>query len=129
VTFYSCDKMGIKPPRSPAIVESIPLTVEVYENQAGKVPYSEWLLALKDKQAFARISLRIDRAKLGNLGDHKLIDDGLWEMRVDTGAGYRIYFGRINPETIVLLWGGDKSTQQRDIEKATEYWTDYRSRD
>ncbi len=121
--------MGVKPPRDPVIVESIPQTVEVYENQAGKVPYSEWLLALKDKQAFARISLRIDRVKLGNLGDHKLIDDGLWEMRVDTGAGYRIYFGRINPETIVLLWGGDKSTQQRDIEKAIEYWNDYRRRD
>jgi putative addiction module killer protein len=109
-------------------VESIPQTVEVYETVAGKVPYSEWLLALKDKQAFARISLRIDRVKLGNLGDHKLIDDGLWELRVDTCAGYRVYFGRLNPETIVLLWGGGK-TQQRDIEKATEYWTDYRSRD
>jgi putative addiction module killer protein len=119
----------IQPPLYPVIVESIPQTAEVYETATGKVPYSEWLLALKDKQAFARISLRIDRVKLGNLGDHKQIGDGLWELRVDTGAGYRVYFGRLNPETIVLLWGGDKSTQQRDIEKATEYWTDYRSRD
>jgi putative addiction module killer protein len=110
-------------------LESIPQTVEIYETEAGKVPYSEWLLDLKDKQAFARILLRIDRARLGNLGDYKLIDDGLFELRVDTGAGYRVYFGRINPETIVLLWGGDKSTQQRDIEKAAQYWIDYRSRD
>jgi putative addiction module killer protein len=110
-------------------VESIPQVIEVYETAAGKVPYSQWLLALKDKQAFARISLRIDRAKLGSLGDHKRIDDGLFELRVDTGAGYRVYFGRVNPEMIVLLWGGDKGTQQRDIEKAAEYWADYRSRD
>jgi putative addiction module killer protein len=66
---------------------------------------------------------------MGSLGDHKRIDDGLFELRVDTGAGYRVYFGRVNPETMVLLWGGDKGTQQRDIEKATEYWADYRSRD
>jgi putative addiction module killer protein len=65
----------------------------------------------------------------GNLGDQKLIDDGLFELRVDTGAGYRVYFGRVNPETIVLLWDGNKSTQQRDIAKAAQYWIDSRSRD
>jgi putative addiction module killer protein len=111
------------------VLESIPQTVEVYETETGKVPYSECLLALKNKQAFARISLGIDRLKLGNFGDHKLIDNGLFELRIDTGAGYRVYFGRVTPETIVLIWGGDKSTQQRDIEQATQYWNDYRSRD
>ncbi len=94
----------------PVTLESIPQTVEIYETETGKVPYSEWLLDLKDKQAFARILLRIDRAKLGSLGNHKLIDDRLFELRVDTGAGYRVYFGRVNPETIVMLWGGDQST-------------------
>jgi putative addiction module killer protein len=113
----------------PSVLESIPQTVEVYETETGKVPYSEWFLALKNKQAFARIALRIDRVKLGNFGDHKLIDDRLFELRIHTGAGYRVYFGQVNPETIVLLWGGDKSTQQRDIEQATQYWNDYRSRD
>jgi putative addiction module killer protein len=110
-------------------VESIPVIVEIYETESGKVPYSEWLLGLKDKKAVAKILLRVDRAKQGNLGDHKLIDDGLFEFRVDTGGGYRIYFGRISPNAIVLLWGGDKSTQPRDIEKAHQYWTEYRSRD
>lgn len=110
-------------------MDSIPIAVEIYETEAGKVPYSEWILDLKDKKAAARILLRIDRAKLGNLGDHKLINDGLFELRVDTGAGYRIYFGRISPNTIVLLYGGDKSTQPRDIEKAQQYWIEYRSQD
>lgn len=73
--------------------------------------------------------MRIDRAKLENLGDHKLIDDGLFEFRVDTGAGYRIYFGRVSPNAIVLLYGGDKSTQSRDIEKAQQHWIEYRSQD
>jgi putative addiction module killer protein len=110
-------------------VESNLLVVEIYETEAGKVPFSEWLVDLKNKNAAARILLRIDRAKLGNLGDHKLIDDGLFEFRVDTGAGYRVYFGRINPQSIVILWAGDKSTQQRDIEKSQQYWIEYRNRD
>jgi putative addiction module killer protein len=108
-------------------VEVIPQQIEVYETEAGRVPYSEWVLALRDKQAFARISIRLDRVALGNLGDYKPIADGVFELRVDTGAGYRAYFGRVDSSTIVLLWGGDKSTQQRDIERAIEYWADYRS--
>ena len=110
-------------------VESSPFSVEIYETEEGKAPFSEWLISLKDKQAAARILLRIDRSKRGNLGDHKLIDDGLFELRVDTGAGYRVYFGRVNPETIVLLWGGNKNTQQRDIQKAAQYWIKYRSQE
>jgi putative addiction module killer protein len=110
-------------------VESSLLVVEIYETEAGQVPFSEWLVDLKNKNAAARILLRIDRAKLGNLGDHKLIDDGLFELRVDTGAGYRVYFGRSNSQSIVILWAGDKSTQQRDIEKSQQYWIEYRNRD
>ena len=110
-------------------MESSPLIVEIYETESGQVPFSEWLVDLKNKNAAARILLRIDRAKLGNLGDHKLIDDGLFEFRVDTGAGYRVYFGRINAQAIVILWAGDKSMQQRDIEKAQQHWINYRSRD
>jgi len=110
-------------------VDSIPIAIEIYETDAGKVPYSEWILDLKDKKAAARILLRIDRAKLGNLGDHKLIDDGLFEFRVDTGAGYRIYFGRVTHNAMVLLYGSDKSTQSRDIKKAQQYWIEYRSQD
>ncbi|MBX9253169.1 type II toxin-antitoxin system RelE/ParE family toxin [Desmonostoc muscorum CCALA 125] len=110
-------------------MEAIPFDVEVYETQEGRVPFSEWLTSLKDTQAAARILLRLDRAKQRNLGDHKLIADGMYEFRIDTGAGYRVYFGRVSNWIIVILWGGDKSSQQRDIEKAQQYWMDYRSRD
>jgi putative addiction module killer protein len=110
-------------------VEAVPFEVEIYETETGRVPFSEWLTSLKDTQAAARILLRIDRAKQGNLGDHKLISDSMFEFRIDTGAGYRVYFGRVSHQIIVILWGGDKGSQQRDIEKAQQYWMDYRSRD
>jgi putative addiction module killer protein len=110
-------------------LEAVPFAIEIYETETGRVPFSEWLTALSDTRTVARILLRLDRAKQGNLGDHKRITDGIFEFRVDTGAGYRVYFGRISNQVIVLLCGGDKSTQQRDIEKAEQYWIDYRSRD
>lgn len=110
-------------------MEAFPFNIEIYETEDGKVPFSEWLTSLKDLQASARILLRLDRAKRGNLGDHKLIADGMFEFRIDTGAGYRVYFGRVSNQVIVILWGGDKGSQQRDIEKAQQYWMDYRSRD
>ncbi len=89
-------------------MEAVPFDVEIYETEAGLVPFSEWLTSLKDTQAAARILLRLDRAKQGNLGDHKLIADGMFEFRIDTGAGYRVYFGRVNNQMIVILWGGVK---------------------
>ncbi len=110
-------------------MEAVPFNIEIYETEDGKVPFSEWLTSLKDIQASARILLRLDRAKQGNLGDHKLISDGMFEFRIDAGAGYRVYFGRVSKQMIVILWGGDKGSQQRDIEKAQQYWMDYRSRD
>jgi putative addiction module killer protein len=108
-------------------VDVAPIEVEIYETRDGKAPFSEWVMGLKDVQASARILLRLDRVKQGNLGDHKFIKDGMFELRVDAGAGYRVYFGRISGDRIVVLWGGDKSTQSRDIEKALSFWTDYRS--
>ncbi len=110
-------------------MEAVPFNIEIYETEDGRVPFSEWLTSLKDIQASARILLRLDRAKQGNLGDHKPIADAMFEFRMDTGAGYRVYFGRVSNQLIVILWGGDKGSQQRDIEKAQRYWMDYRSRD
>uniref|UniRef100_UPI003083FE32 type II toxin-antitoxin system RelE/ParE family toxin n=1 Tax=Petrachloros mirabilis TaxID=2918835 RepID=UPI003083FE32 len=111
------------------VVDVKPIEVEVYETIDGKAPFSNWIMKLKNVQASARILLRLDRAKQGNLGDHKFISDGMFELRVDTGAGYRVYFGRISDNQIVVLWAGDKSTQARDIEKALALWIDYRSRE
>lgn len=66
---------------------------------------------------------------MGNFGDCKPIGEEVFELRVDFGPGYRVYFGQVGPEVVLLLCGGDKSSQGRDIRKAQEYWADYRSRD
>jgi putative addiction module killer protein len=80
--------------------------------------FSKWLAELRDIRAKARILARLDSARLGNLGDSKRIGGGLNEMRVDVGPGYRLYFVRRRSHVVVLLCGGDKSTQQRDIVRA-----------
>lgn len=80
-----------------------PIEVEIYETIEGKAPFSDWIMKLRNVQASARILLRLDRVKQGNLGDHKFIADGMFELRVDTGAGYRVYFGRVSDDRIAVL--------------------------
>jgi putative addiction module killer protein len=82
--------------------------------------FSAWLHRLKDARAKARIAARVQHLKSGNLGDCKSLGRGLMEMRVDVGPGYRVYFVRRGTESAVLLFGGDKRTQRRDIERAYE---------
>ena len=77
-----------------------------------------WLLELRDLRARARIQVRIDRLDLGNTGDAKPVGEGVSEMRIDYGPGYRVYFVRRGAELIILLAGGDKSSQSKDIRKA-----------
>ena len=88
-------------------------------------PFEEWFSSLKDSRTRARIRIRLDRLSLGLLGDCKSLGRGLQELRLDFGAGYRIYFGQDGHVLIILLCGGNKSTQQRDIVKARTYWADY----
>ena len=80
--------------------------------------FTEWASGLRDRQAALRITARIKRAQLGNLGDYKFLRDGVSEMRIDTGAGYRLYFARRGDTVVILLVGGDKRTQDKDIERA-----------
>jgi putative addiction module killer protein len=82
--------------------------------------FAAWLRALRDRQARARIQVRIDRLQLGLAGDAKTVGEGVSEMRIDYGPGYRVYFTRRGRECIILLAGGDKSTQERDIKKAIQ---------
>ena len=79
---------------------------------------TEWASGLRDRHAALRITARVKRAQLGNLGDYKFLRDGVSEMRVDTGAGYRLYFTRRGDTVVILLAGGDKRTQEKDIERA-----------
>ena len=82
--------------------------------------FANWFRGLRDRQARARIQVRIDRLQLGLPGDIKPVGDGVSELRVDYGPGYRVYFVRRGRELIILLAGGDKRTQDRDIKKAIQ---------
>ena len=94
----------------------------------GKRPFAEWLCSLSDRDAAARVQIRLDRLRLGNLGDVRSLGKGLSELRIDVGPGYRVYFTREGKSTVILLCGGDKTTQQKDIRRAREFQTDYRRR-
>ena len=110
------------------MTETTPFEIETYQTQDGKSPFTDWLRTLKDRAAGARIRTRLARLRLGNFGDTNTIGGGLHELRIDHGPGYRVYFGRSGHRIILLLCGGTKRTQSRDIEQAKTYWNDYRSR-
>ena len=82
--------------------------------------FEKWHECVKDQKAKIAIARRIERAEHGNLGDAKTVGNGVWEMRIDTGAGYRVYFTMRQKVIVILLAGGIKSTQQSDIKKAME---------
>lgn len=99
--------------------------VVLYREPNGRSPVADWLNGLRDKSAVDRIFKRFDRVQEGNLGDHKSVGNGVLELRLAFGPGYRIYFGRDGDAIIVLLCGGDKSTQRKDIALAKAYWSQY----
>lgn len=94
----------------------------------GKDPYEEWYLKLRDRQARMAIDRRVDRMADGNFGDHKFCRDGVWELRVDINAGYRVYYAIAAGQIILLLCGGDKASQSRDIESASRRWQEWQER-
>ncbi len=99
-------------------------TIIVYKKQNDAEPFTNWLFSLRDTFTRHRIETRIDRIRQGNYGDHKRFH-GIIELRLDFGKGYRLYCGEEGHALIVLLMGGDKSSQDKDIKKALEYWRDY----
>lgn len=105
------------------------IEVREYIAPNGTALFSEWLKDLRDQQTRARILTRLNRIRLGNFGNCKLLGDSLFELRMTFGPGYRVYYGREGERMILILCGGDKSTQDKDIERAKAAWTDYRSRD
>jgi putative addiction module killer protein len=110
-------------------VDIKPKSVLVYRGPDGRLPFDEWLRGLRDANAVARVLARIGRIRRGNLGDCKPVGEGVSELRVDYGPGYRIYFGQKGQTLAILLCGGDKRTQERDIRQAQEYWSDYQQRE
>ena len=99
-----------------------------YQTPEQKDVYMEWHSQLRDAKARIAVDRRINRIKLGNFGDHKFCRDGVWELRIDVGPGYRVYYAIIRTQVILLLCGGDKRTQHADISRACAYWLDWQRR-
>jgi putative addiction module killer protein len=106
-------------------MEVQPKQIETYAKLNGKVPFAEWLESLRDSRARQKIKSRLERITQGNLGDYRSVGEGVFELKIDYGSGYRVYFGQVGSMIVLLLCGGDKSTQDQDIIKAKEYWIDY----
>jgi putative addiction module killer protein len=90
-----------------------------YVTDDGKDVFLEWLRRVRDQVAKAQIARRVNRMELGNFGDHRFCRDGVWELRIDVGAGYRVYYAQA---------GGDKGSQNADIERAVRYWKNWQER-
>ena len=99
-----------------------------YVSPQGKRLFAEWLTGLADRQAAARIVGRLDRMAAGNFGDCKPVHQGVWELRIDWGAGYRVYYAQAGKRLIMLLAGGDKRKQPVDIAAALARWDDWQMR-
>lgn len=99
-----------------------------YQESNGRKPYADWLEGLNDNKAKARILVRVSRMAAGNFGDCKPLRDGVQELRIDHGPGYRVYLSRLGPVFVLLLCGGDKSDQTRDISRAIDYLNDWKLR-
>ena len=102
--------------------------VRIYTDAQQRAPFEQWLNELKDRIARAKIRARLERVKLGNFGDCKPLCDGVQELRIDHGPGYRVFLSRQGPVVVLLLCGSDKGDQDRAIRQAVEYLTDWKQR-
>jgi putative addiction module killer protein len=110
-------------------MEVEPREIRNYLRADNRIPFEEWFISLKDSKTKKKIQIRLDRLQLGNFGDCKSVGEGVFELRIDYGPGYRVYFGQIGLTIVLLLCGGDKSTQEQDIKEAQTYWRDYEKRE
>jgi putative addiction module killer protein len=102
-------------------------TVVIYADETGHEPFTDWLEGLRDQQGRRRILTRLRRLEQGNYGDCKFLHGGVYELRMFFGPGYRVYFGEDDGNIVVLLCGGDKDSQDKNIKAAKYYWKEYRS--
>jgi putative addiction module killer protein len=103
------------------------ISIKILEVTPGVSPFEKWYYSIRDKQTRRRILVRLRRLALGNLGDWKSVGNGVFELRLDFGSGYRVYFSCVGKTIVVLLGGGDKSTQQKDIQTAIKVWEKYQN--
>ncbi len=109
-------------------MEAYPYSIEYYLTASNRKPFKVWLDGL-DSVARAKIRIRLDRVILGNLGKNRHVGEGVYELKIDYGPGYRVYYALNGKTVILLLLGGDKSTQKKDISLAKVYWKDHKGRE
>jgi putative addiction module killer protein len=107
-------------------VESFPREIRFYETVANRAPCAEWMDSLEGQDIYEVIMLRLDKVERGTLGETRSVGDGVSELIINDGPGYRIYYGLLGRrgDIVVLLHGGEKKTQEADIKLAKKYWND-----
>jgi putative addiction module killer protein len=105
--------------------EALPKQVSVYTTSDGKEPFTDWLYGLSDAMGRKRVLARLRRLEQGNYGDCEPVGEGVSELRMFFGPGYRVYFGEHENDIVILLCGGDKSTQTKDVQQAKAFWMEY----
>ena len=108
-------------------MEVTPKTIYEYVTENGKSPFRDWLNSLKDRRVKTMVDVRMARIRSGNLGRVRSVENGVHEIKIDYGPGYRIYFANDGNTIVVLLCGGDKRTQDKDIKTALKYWEAYKN--
>ncbi|MBP9839335.1 MAG: type II toxin-antitoxin system RelE/ParE family toxin [Proteobacteria bacterium] len=102
--------------------------VRIYCRENGSCPYFDWFNSISNERLRQIIQARLARLRLGNLGFCRSLGDGVFELKIDFQAGYRIYFGNDSLGLVILISAGDKSSQNEDIKKAKGFWKDYKQR-
>lgn len=102
--------------------------LEYYITETGKIPFKDWLENLKDIHARAKIRVALDRVSLGNFGHARSVGEGVNELKIDFGPGYRVYYALAGNAVVLLLLGGDKASQSKDIICAKQYWKEFKRR-
>ena len=103
------------------------IVIKILEPTAATNPFEKWYNSIKDKSIRRRILVKIKRLELGNFGDWKNLGEGVDELRMTFGSGYRVYFARQGNEVVIILGGGDKNTQAQDITNAKQLWREYKN--
>lgn len=104
------------------------MKLERYTTDAGVDVFHEWFSSLRDAKTKVAIGRRIDRLTQGNFGQYRYLRDGVWELKIDWGPGFRVYYALVGNTVVLLLCGGAKDTQNLDIIRAVKFWEDYQKR-
>jgi putative addiction module killer protein len=107
-------------------MEVTPKNILIFRSKTNKEPFTEWFRSLKDTRAKQKVIARLARVRTGNLGTINSVGEGVQELKIDYGPGFRIYFGQEGNELVILLCGGDKKTQDSDIREAKAYWKEFK---